>query len=402
MFLMIIAGIPLLSAAWWIWAHRRLRALGVSRRVAWLLGLPMVVLLGTFGWIILDRSGNVSRPPAPFYAAVLLWGLMFLPLLALPSMLGWGVVAAVRRALGWLAVNPRPADEASSAQPVAAAIPAPGMTRREVLAAGVVALPVFATFGTTAFSLPQVRRFQIRQLSVALRGLPPALDGMTIAHLSDSHVGKFTHGRVLEEIAAATNRLEADLVLFTGDLLDTSLDDLPAAMTMLNAIDPRSGLVLIEGNHDLFQGAENFARGVRAYGHNLLRDEALTVRVRGVPVQLLGIRWHGRQGNIQPHVDKVAALRQPDAFPILLAHHPDAFDRASELGLPLTLAGHTHGGQVMLTPEFGAGSMIFKYLSGHYQRAGSSLVVNNGVGNWFPLRTCAPAEIIHLTLRCAG
>jgi predicted MPP superfamily phosphohydrolase len=55
----------------------------------------------------------------------------------------------------------------------------------------------------------------------------------------------------------------------------------------------------------------------------------------------------------------------------------------------------------MLTPEFGAGSMIFKYLSGHYQRGASSLVVSNGAGNWFPLRTHAPAEIIHLTLRRA-
>ena len=98
-------------------------------------------------------------------------------------------------------------------------------------------------------------------------------------------------------------------------------------------------------------------------------------------------------------VDQVAALRDPAAFPILLAHHPHAFDRAAELGFPLTLAGHTHGGQLMVTPEFGAGPAMFRYWSGLYQKAGRALVVSNGTGNWFPLRVNAPAEIIHLTLR---
>jgi predicted MPP superfamily phosphohydrolase len=172
-------------------------------------------------------------------------------------------------------------------------------------------------------------------------------------------------------------------------------------MEMLTALEPSRGLVMIEGNHDLFQGAENFARGVRAYGVTLLRDESLLLTVRGHPVQILGLRWHGRRQAIENHVDTVANLVEPGAFPILLAHHPHAFDRAAERGLPLTLAGHTHGGQIMLTPEFGAGPLMFKYWTGLYERGNSSLVVSNGAGNWFPLRTSAPAEIVHLTLRRA-
>ena len=90
-----------------------------------------------------------------------------------------------------------------------------------------------------------------------------------------------------------------------------------------------------------------------------------------------------------------------EAPQILLAHHPHAFDAAVKHGLPLTLSGHTHGGQLMVTPGLGVGPMMFRYWSGLYQKGAHSLVVSNGVGNWFPLRTCAPAEIVHLTLRRA-
>ena len=69
--------------------------------------------------------------------------------------------------------------------------------------------------------------------------------------------------------------------------------------------------------------------------------------------------------------------------------------------MPLTLAGHTHGGQLMLTESIGAGPALFKYWSGLYRRESSALVVSNGVGNWFPLRVNAPAEIIHITLHRA-
>jgi predicted MPP superfamily phosphohydrolase len=86
----------------------------------------------------------------------------------------------------------------------------------------------------------------------------------------------------------------------------------------------------------------------------------------------------------------------PDAFSILLTHHPHCWDESI---VPLTLSGHTHGGQLMLNERIGAGPILFRYWSGLYQRGDQKLVVCNGVGNWFPLRTHAPAEIIHLTLR---
>jgi predicted MPP superfamily phosphohydrolase len=93
--------------------------------------------------------------------------------------------------------------------------------------------------------------------------------------------------------------------------------------------------------------------------------------------------------------------RDPDAFPILLAHHPHGFDAAVKANIPLTLSGHTHGGQLMLDNQVGVGPALFRYWSGVYRREQSQLVVSNGVGNMFPIRVNAPAEIVHLTLRCA-
>jgi predicted MPP superfamily phosphohydrolase len=96
---------------------------------------------------------------------------------------------------------------------------------------------------------------------------------------------------------------------------------------------------------------------------------------------------------------QVLKQRQPDAFPILLAHHPHAFDAAIKANLPLTLAGHTHGGQWMIDRRHGVGPVMFRYWSGLYTRGRSQLIVSNGAGNVLPFRTNAPAEIVHLTLR---
>lgn len=383
-FLIIVMTIPLLSLAWWVWADWRLRKLGAKRIWRMGLGAAVSLLLVGFVWVMLGRKEWVTmQVPAPLYAAVLLWGLISLPFLALPSMLAWSLGRIIRRIS-------RIEDAAEKSA---------GWTRRKWLGAAALSLPVVGTFVGTVAGMPQMKYFRVRELSVTLPDLPEELDGLRIAHLTDTHVGKFTRGAVLNDIIAATNALKADLVLFTGDLIDNTISDLPQAVAMLQRLNPGRGLYLIEGNHDLIDNGEKFIRDVQASGLNLLRNQAATVMVRGVAVQLLGVVWNRKEAKIAQDVETVAGLRQPGAFPILLAHHPHAFDRAAELGIPLTLAGHTHGGQLMLNEEVGAGPAIFRYWSGVYRKNGQSLVVGNGTGNWFPLRVNAPAEIIHLTLR---
>jgi predicted MPP superfamily phosphohydrolase len=271
----------------------------------------------------------------------------------------------------------------------------------------VASLPPLVTVGMVGAALPQLDNFRVRQIDVPIAGLPEALEGMTIAHVSDVHVGKYTKGPVLEAIVATTNSLKPDLILMTGDLIDWSMKDLPSAIQMMKAFRTATGggAIMCEGNHDLFDDRLGFEQGVKNAGISLLLNESQIVPIRGQKVQLLGIKWGGlsanrRDASINSHVNEVVDLRQDDAFPILLAHHPHAFDAAAARGIPLTLAGHTHGGQLMIR-ELGAGPMLFKYWSGLYRDLDASLVVSNGVGNWFPLRVGAPAEILHLKLRKA-
>jgi hypothetical protein len=202
------------------------------------------------------------------------------------------------------------------------------------------------------------------------------------------------------------NDLKADLVLLTGDLINHDLADLSEGLVLASAMQGRYGHCMIEGNHDLFESRAVFEASAHRSSVPFLVNQSLTARVRGCPVQLLGLRWDpsgmaDRDQVIGGATRALLAQRDPGAFPILLAHHPHAFDAAAAMGIPLTLSGHTHGGQLMLGEDLGVGPMLYRYWSGHYLRANSQLIVSNGVGNWFPLRVDAPAEIVHLTLRRA-
>lgn len=277
-------------------------------------------------------------------------------------------------------------------------------SRREFLGFAAAIAPAVFTFGLTGVALSQLNHFRVRRFVLPIRDLPRELDGMTIAQVSDMHVGRFTSGRVLRDMVRAVNELRADLVLLTGDLINDALTSLDEGIDLVRAIDPRLGLYLIEGNHDLIENGPEFERRVKASGIPFLLDESAIASVRGVPVQLLGLSWTRRHSAnhdaaISQSVHALLEQRQPDVFPILLAHHPHAFDAAAEAQMPLTLSGHTHGGQLMLNEQLGFGPALFRYWSGLYTRGQSKLIVSNGVGNWFPVRANAPAELIHITLR---
>jgi predicted MPP superfamily phosphohydrolase len=257
--------------------------------------------------------------------------------------------------------------------------------------------------------MPAIAAVYLWSMHISLPGLPPILDGLRIAHVSDIHVGRYTRRGTLPQIVEATNRLKADLVLFTGDLIDLSLDDLDRGIEAMKQHDPRAGFAMIEGNHDLIENPDAFERRTVAAGLPLLVDQTMTIPVRGERIQLLGMRWGGPTGNrrasggqsFHESLQRLLPHREPGAFPIVLAHHPHAFDAAAAAGLPLTLSGHTHGGQLMLSERLGFGPVFFRYWSGLYRKASSQLVVSNGVGNWFPLRVQAPAEIGEITLHSA-
>jgi len=305
----------------------------------------------------------------------------------------------VARLLPRLRRGVRPPDGPES-QPELPSLQAAKFSRRQFLAsAAFVAAPV-ATAGLSGVGISQIGKFRLKFYDLAVTGLPAALDNYSITVIADVHVGVFSTQKMLDDIAEASNQLRSNLVLLPGDLINISHADLPAALDMVLRLDSRDGVYLIEGNHDVVQGPGEFDDAVRRRGVNILVDEATVIGARGAAFQLLGTRWLTPEDR-DASVAYTAGLRDPDMFAIMMAHHPHSWDVAADCGIPLVISGHTHGGQIMLTRNIGLGRLRFRYLSGEYNRPGSTLIVSNGVGNWFPLRIGAPAEILRINLHPA-
>lgn len=460
MFLFLIIALPVLHVAWWWNVHRLLRHAAHAR--LWRSGLAIVAgsLLVVFVLLVATRLLRLAADvPVPLLALTFVWFLVVLP----ASCIAFTPIAgAVTWMSAW---RRHPLDADSDRRPRVTSAPEGNLervvahecaehaplhtqrtTRRTLLTAAIGLAPPIAALGATARGLTQLDEFRIRRISVPLPTLPPSLDGMTIVNISDVHVGNFTNGPTLRKIADAANNLRPDLIVLTGDLIDYSLSDLPAGLEMVKRLEAPGGVYMCEGNHDLFESRSEFERRVVRAGTDLLLNQSAVVRVRGAQLQVLGLRWgrvpllrenadalssvrpqanqssgvamhdpppaiahadspsadaQSRGAGVDQNMRVVLSRRDPEAFAILLAHHPHAFDPAADAGIPLTLAGHTHGGQLMLSRTLGAGPLLFRYWSGLYTRNNCALVVSNGVGNWFPLRLNAPAEIVHLTLRRA-
>lgn len=389
--------------AWWLVVSRLLRRSRFRARARAAHGAFMAFQLVALLLVFVSRRAEWGVAlPTWLFTLVYLWHLLVLPLLMPFAVLAL-VGAAARR------IAARREQRAYRTPVLTRATPPPGVSRREFIAATAAVVPPLLNLSLAGIALAQLDHFRLRRFVIPVHGLAPVLDGVSIAHVSDMHVGRFTRSGVLEKLVGTVNELRADLVLLTGDLINGALHELPEAIATVRQFAAGSGVYMVEGNHDLFQGRAEFEGEVRASGIPLLVNEAANLAIAGEPVQLLGLRWGGpgstnrraRTGDkeIGASMDELLKLRNPRAFPIVLAHHPHAFDFAAAAGIPLTLAGHTHGGQLMLTDEAGFGPMLYRYWSGMYKRGLNHLVVSNGVGNWYPLRTRAPAEILHLILR---
>ncbi|MEM6393038.1 MAG: metallophosphoesterase [Planctomycetota bacterium] len=398
--LITLSAIPVvLTLLWWVATHlvlkhhRRATALRLTLAATALAFTAAYAWTATYRVLLYSRSGELPfEPPGFIQYAGLLWAAVALPLAIVPLLLVQGLAFVRRKTRSPKPDTPTPTDDAPQ--------PAP-LSRRGFLSLSTASLvvPPLATAAASAVAYQQNQAFRTTRHTLPIPGLPKALHGLTIAHLSDSHFGEITHGHIINQIVEQTNALEPDLICFTGDLINHSKKDLDVGIDCLRKLKPKHALVLVEGNHDLLHGRDAFELPVRKAGLNLLINQSHQITIEGQRVDLLGLAW--QTYNTWRDLGDLQGTIRPDAFPILLAHHPKLFDHAHKYNIPLTLAGHTHGGQIMLHREFGPGPLFFKYWSGLYHHQKTTLHVSNGVGNWFPLRLNAPAEISLLTLQPA-
>jgi uncharacterized protein len=402
--LVLLSAFLVLNLLWWVMAHRWLA--GLRRARVWRVCLgAFVVLMG--GFLLLMVAGRAGYPqleewmPRWMLVSTFVWHFIGLPIATAVVLLRSNFVL-LRAAFRFLTRG------ASSGIQTDVVEPTPVLSRRQfVLNSMAIAPPLLSIAASTAGEV-QLSQFRVSRMIVPIANLPSGIDGMTIAHVSDTHIGRFTLGSKLQRIIDATNELDVDLVLQTGDLINHDHNDLPTAAEFLRGFKSRFGQFLCEGNHDLIEGRAGLEQFIRSRRLPFLIDQAANVRINDVDIDVLGLPWTRVSRRAGPAnaetaladtVDRVNGRRRFGAFPILLAHHPHAFDAAATCGIPLTLSGHTHGGQLQLTSSIGFGPLMYRYWSGLYRNGASNLVVSNGTGNWFPLRINAPAEVIHITLK---
>jgi hypothetical protein len=283
---------------------------------------------------------------------------------------------------------------------------APSLGRREAIeriAGG-------AAFGTAAIALGwgAIRgrhAFEIEEVVVRVAGWPRALEGYTIAQVSDVHVGTFVGDRELDEGFELVKRIKPDLVVATGDLVDFLAKNIDPLAARLVAVGARDGAFAIPGNHDHYAGvAEVMARAAKI-GVRVLCNESVRLRAGdGGGFALIGVddlqgRSMGSPGFFGPDLGSALRSVTPDLPRILLAHQPKYIEESSGR-VALQLSGHTHGGQ--LNPGFSPAGLLLRYVSGRYEVNGTTLWVNRGFGVVGPpARIGAPPEVTKIVIVAA-
>jgi uncharacterized protein len=264
-----------------------------------------------------------------------------------------------------------------------------------------VAVPLAGIAITLLGFLNARRTARVVTVRIPLRGLPPALDGFTIAQISDIHVGPTIKHRYLERIVESVNRLKPDLVAITGDLVDGSVAELASQVEPLRRLVSKYGSFFVTGNHEYYSGVDAWVTELRRLGIRVLHNEHVVIERNGAKLVIAGVPdfggGHFHESHRSDPQQALAGAPADAAARILLAHQPRSAPAAARAGFDLQLSGHTHGGQflpwnflVKLQQPFTAGLHKVEQLW---------VYVSRGTGYWGPpKRFGAPSEITQLEL----
>lgn len=243
------------------------------------------------------------------------------------------------------------------------------------------------------------KAIEIRKVELRVPNWPAKFDGMRVGHISDMHVGELMPvSRALEAVDLLA-RSKPDLLACTGDVVDLDVAGCEPVFRALGELRASMGRYFVLGNHDLLDDARRVLRLARQSGLTTLRGSTFTARGG---LRIGGIDW---SRTLEGNAREVQSVVGDGFIPhLLLAHNPKAFREAVRCKIPLTLAGHTHGGQFALLPKLrtksrAAASRVLR--AGHYHDGDSHLFVTTGVGGWFPLRVNCPPEVALITVRRA-
>lgn len=437
-------------ALWRVTANWASVWLRVSARLVYIVGLVLIILATAEGF----RMGHRGRLIPNDDMITVLAGLWFSS--ALCAYLCVKLVRSIDRLWTWLRRSARldsfgrtlPQASTAADRPASSAVAdviptvevVPDPSRRYFFRAASALAGATPFLGAVYGFAAERLNYQIRRIDIPLANLPPPLEGLRILQLSDIHLSGYMSPANVRRAVDMGNDLRADVAFVTGDFITGAADSLTDCIDEVRRLRAPLGIWGCNGNHEIYARAEDAAEQLFAEsGMKLLRHENAQIAFRGAKFNLIGVDYQRERASGGYRVQMLpylAPLVRRDMPNILLSHNPNTFNRAAELGIELSLAGHTHGGQIqveILDHRLSPARFITDYIAGTYYRPLSMpatsqralkdvksltsnempvashaqpplsvLYVNRGLGTvGAPVRLGVPPEITLITLRRA-
>lgn len=275
-------------------------------------------------------------------------------------------------------------------------------------------IPALGVMGWFAFGFIEGwKRLELKHITFTSPDLPPYFDGYRLVQITDFHLGSFPPGNdFVQKVVDATNNEEPDMILFTGDLVNNQASEVEPYLDTLGQLHASDGIYSIWGNHDYCEYGNNHSIGAlkrnrrmlygyqESLGWHQLMNEHHVVSHGMASIAVIGVENPGQPPfTNRSNLKKAMKGLNPDMFKILLSHDPHHW-RREVVGkkIQLTLAGHTHAGQLKIG-KWTPARMAFKEWGGAYRIGEQVLYVSSGIGGSFPFRLGAWPELTVITLK---
>ena len=244
-------------------------------------------------------------------------------------------------------------------------------------------------------------RPRIVDVAVPMPNLPAEADGTVVVQLSDLHLGSLIGKRRLQSVIEQIGEQKPDLVVVTGDLIDSDAGAMGKLVPELSTLTAPFGVFSVLGNHEYYAGADRSRKLMRDAGFTVLDNRAVQLK-EGRWIAGVADRGGGRQTvGLEADLESALAGVPRDTAIIFLQHTPGNEEAAAAAGVGLMLNGHTHGAQIW--PAHYLVRLAFPHLSGIHKVGSMTQIVCRGAGQWGPpMRLFAPSEIYRVTLRSPG
>ena len=275
-------------------------------------------------------------------------------------------------------------------------------------------IPALGVIGWFAFGFIEGwKRLELKHITFTSPDLPPYFDGYRLVQITDFHLGSFPPGNdFVQKVVDAANNEEPDMILFTGDLVNNQASEVEPYLETLAQLHASDGIYSIWGNHDYCEYGNNHSIGAlkrnrrMLYGYqerlgwHQLMNEHHVVSHGMASIAVIGVENPGQPPfTNRSNLKKAMKGLDPGIFKILLSHDPHHW-RREVVGkkIQLTLAGHTHAGQLKIG-KWTPARMAFKEWGGAYRIGEQMLYVSSGIGGSFPFRLGAWPELTVITLK---